>query len=382
MQKKLLLTAIFAVGVAFTGCSSAERGPSESVGHSHGALTAGWCSAAGHQLLVGDFDGNGLDDLLCHSNLGEIWVALNGSGDFSSSIETYENLGWCSGSLELKTGHMNQDTRTDLVCWSDATGELWVSFAKPDPQTGGVKFMGTDRYSSTGFCPPTLGLRTVLVGDVNGDGRDDAVCHSDANGSIAVRFNDGGGGLPGPDVVQPLSPWCWGMVSTDPHLIPVNQIWLARVASPPWDVPRGPNDTRKDLVCRQLSDGHWWTALSKAAGGYDSTTWDDAMGWCTGETGYPLFGDFDGDGRDDLLCHGRDGRHWIATSDIDGGFHPAWEGLANWCRHDGAEVLTGDFNGDGRTDLLCHDGAGQKWIEYADPDKLRIGGAILSWYSP
>lgn len=48
MQKKLLLTAIFAVGVAFTGCSSAERGPSESVGQGRAALTAGWCSAAGH----------------------------------------------------------------------------------------------------------------------------------------------------------------------------------------------------------------------------------------------------------------------------------------------------------------------------------------------
>lgn len=380
MKKKLLLSTIFAVGLAFTGCSSTGGGAPESVSQSHAALSAGWCSAAGQELVVGDFDGNGHADLLCHSTLGEIWVALNDAGNFTSAIQTYENLGWCGGSLELKVGRMNQDERDDLVCWSSATGELWVMLSKLDAQTGGVKFVGTDFYT-TGFCPATLGYRSVLVGDVNGDGHADAVCHSHGDGSTMVRFSNGLGALPGPDLVQPLSPWCWGMAETDPHEIPVNDLFLARVASPPWTLPPG-NDARVDLVCRQWSDGHWWTSLSEAAGGYQATTWEDAMSWCTGDTGHPYFGDFDGDGYDDVLCHGRDGQHWIATADQTGGFHPIWSGLPDWCRHDGASVAVGDFDGDHRTDLLCHDGAGQKWIEYANPTGPGFGGGTPSWYSP
>ena len=38
-----------------------------------------------------------------------------------------------------------------------------------------------------------------------------------------------------------------------------------------------------------------------------------------------------------------------------------------WCKHNGAQLLIGDFNGDGRSDLLCHDkNSGYKWIAYSN----------------
>ncbi|WXH31973.1 hypothetical protein WA016_05953 [Myxococcus stipitatus] len=37
-----------------------------------------------------------------------------------------------------------------------------------------------------------------------------------------------------------------------------------------------------------------------------------------------------------------------------------------WCHHSGSQLLTGDFNGDGRADLLCHDvSSGTKWFAYS-----------------
>ena len=47
----------------------------------------GWCSYDGQGLLIGDFNGDGRDDLLCHdSNNGHKWVALaNTDGSFSGT---------------------------------------------------------------------------------------------------------------------------------------------------------------------------------------------------------------------------------------------------------------------------------------------------------
>jgi hypothetical protein len=44
-----------------------------------------------------------------------------------------------------------------------------------------------------------------------------------------------------------------------------------------------------------------------------------------------------------------------------------WERNMGWCYHDGAEFHIGDFNGDRKDDLLCHDiNNGYKWIAYSD----------------
>ena len=44
-----------------------------------------------------------------------------------------------------------------------------------------------------------------------------------------------------------------------------------------------------------------------------------------------------------------------------------WERNMGWCHHSGAQLRLGDFNGDGRDDMLCHDTTnGYKWIAYSD----------------
>ena len=40
-----------------------------------------------------------------------------------------------------------------------------------------------------------------------------------------------------------------------------------------------------------------------------------------------------------------------------------------WCNHAGAVLFVGDFDGDSRDDILCHDtGNGNKWVSLATPD--------------
>ncbi|MEO1043586.1 MAG: trypsin-like serine protease [Pseudomonadota bacterium] len=80
--------------------------------------------------------------------------------------------------------------------------------------------------------------------------------------------------------------------------------------------------------------------------------------FCAGEE--ILVGDFSGEGIMDIYCH-NDG-NWIIrwnseawpAKELNVDFRPEGN-RSTWCTHQGAVVHLGDFNGDGRSDRLCHD---------------------------
>ncbi|EDO43438.1 predicted protein [Nematostella vectensis] len=79
-------------------------------------------------------------------------------------------------------------------------------------------------------------------------------------------------------------------------------------------------------------------------------------------------GDFNGDGRSDILCHDHSGNKWISYAQSNGGFNNKidWHKAMGWCYHQGSQLLIADINGDGRDDLLCHDANGYKWVALAN----------------
>jgi hypothetical protein len=129
-------------------------------------------------------------------------------------------------------------------------------------------------------------------------------------------------------------------------------------------------DGRADLLCHDVRSGRQWVSFADAAGRFDGTDWSQTGSWCGGTGERLLVGDFDGDRRDDLLCHGvSNGKQWIAFAKP--GAVPFsgtdWHRSQGFCGHATGELHVGDFNADGRDDLLCHDVAsGAKWIDYAD----------------
>jgi hypothetical protein len=79
--------------------------------------------------------------------------------------------------------------------------------------------------------------------------------------------------------------------------------------------------------------------------------------------GQVLFGDFNRDRMTDLLCH-YGNRNEVRYTYSNGGFgawgfNTVW---TNYCTHSGSRLSVADFNGDGRDDLLCHDNAGSRWV--------------------
>ena len=124
-------------------------------------------------------------------------------------------------------------------------------------------------------------------------------------------------------------------------------------------------DGRADMLCHD-NRGTKWIALANRAGRFTGTSWHKAMGWCSHAGSMLFVGDFNGDGRSDMLCHDSKGSKWVALADIHGRFSgTTWHNSAlRWCGHQGAHLLIGDFNGDGRSDMMCYDRS-HKWVSLA-----------------
>jgi hypothetical protein len=129
-------------------------------------------------------------------------------------------------------------------------------------------------------------------------------------------------------------------------------------------------DGRSDMLCHDTRTGHKWVAHATAAGNFTGTTWEAGLGWCNHAGAQLHIGDFNGDSRDDMLCHDtRTGYKWVARATGAGRFTgTTWEANLGWCNHATAALHIGDFNGDSRDDMLCHDvGSGYKWVALASP---------------
>ena len=152
-------------------------------------------------------------------------------------------------------------------------------------------------------------------------------------------------------------------------------LWQASAAAASWCTGSSESllaadlngDRRADLLCHDRASGtstRWLTGASGTA--TDASKSDQA--WCHRDAARLLLGDFNGDGRADLLCHDRaTGHKSIDYADADGRFSGTdWDADLDWCRHAGAAVVTGDYNGDGRTDMACLDDQPHAWVQLAD----------------
>jgi hypothetical protein len=175
----------------------------------------------------------------------------------------------------------------------------------------------------------------LIFGDLEGEGRPAAICHNRVTGVRAVATGQH-------RLLQPTwtssDAWCNG-------------------ANDELYVGDFDGDGRTDLLCLDRATGTKRIDYADSAGRYHGTDWQGASGWCGDSTKALYVGDFDGDGRSDLLCHDVvSGYAWIDYADCRGHF----DGISDfrtdqgWCHHEGAHLYTGDADGDGRTDLICH----------------------------
>jgi len=301
-----------------------------------------WCFHSGSEVHVGDFNGDSIKDMLCHDRSGHKWIALADRHRSFSGTSWHSPMGWCYKDHDgLHIGEFNGDGRSDMLCHNSKTGHIWIAYANAK----GNFDAGTGWHSESGWCNHS-GAQ-LFIGDFNGDGRDDLMCH-DTSGKKYISHADQHGAFKGTS--WSLSGWC-GHNGAELYLGDFN------------------GDSHTDMLCHD-SSGSKWIAFASCDGVYSGTNWKKlAMGWCSNSGENLHVADFNGDGRDDMLCHDGAGRIWIAYSNVEGNFKDGigWSVSMKWCYHSQEKLFVGDFDGDNHSDMLCHDiGDGYKWIAFAN----------------
>jgi hypothetical protein len=331
-------------GVAFAAWQITNSGIGEDF--------AAWAAMPGVQPLTGDFNGDGRTDVallrqspgwlsmpVAFANADGTWHVTNGViGDFA---------GWATEGKPL-TGDFNGDGRTDVALLKRSAGwtTMPVAFATGD---------GTWRITNSGIgdfagWAATPGAQ-ALTGDFNGDKRTDVVLLNTAAGwtTMPVAFATGDG--------------TWRITNSS------SGAFAGWTATPgrEWLTGDFNGDGRTDVALlfrlEVLNRRAGWNRMPVAFATGDGT-WritNSDIGefavWARGFGVQVLTGDFNGDKRTDVALLNRsvgwgsmpvafatgDGT-WRITNSSSGDF-------AGWATGNSVYELTGDFDGDGRTDV-------------------------------
>ena len=249
--------------------------------------------------LVGDFNGDGRREIAqCWSNDSRLGMIVYGS-DGGAGLKTLwanADMGQGMGAVSWQVGDYNGDGKDEIVqCWENSN-KLGMIVYGSDGGAGLKTIWGTD---DLGEGP---GAVRWLVGDINGDGRDEIVqCWG--NGSklgMIVYGADGSGGL------REL----WGSADMGQGVGAVS-----------WLVGDFNGDGRREIAQCWGNDSKLAMIVYGSDGGAGlKTLWATAdMGQGVGAVSWQV-GDYNGDGKDEIVqCWGNGNKLGMIVYGSDGG---------------------------------------------------------------
>jgi hypothetical protein len=256
--------------------------------------------------------------------------------------------------IKRVAGDFNGDGKTDVALYGSGDGKWWFGLSD-----GAALHWGLAGNAAR-FGDLLAPGRKIITGDFNGDGKTDVAFYGHDDGNWWFGLSDG-------------ATLHWGLAG--------NVSGFSDLLAPSRKIVTGDfnGDGKTDVAFYYNVIGDWWFGLSDGAALHWGLAGNTArFGDLLAPSRQILLGDFNGDGKTDAAFYdGGDGNWWFGLSD---GAALHWElagnsmGYGNLldARH---ELFTGDFDGDGKTDVAFYDGGDDTWVTGIS------NGTQLSWRS-
>ncbi len=221
----------------------------------------------------------------------------------------------------LLVGDVTGDGRADAVAMNNATGDWQVAESKGKSFSGG----------KTRVANYAVGSSSQMIGDVNGDGRDDLITFYADKGDWYVALSRGKGRF------EKHSLWLSG------HGIGSNRQFLGDVNG----------DKRADAIIFFAREGFWFVSLSEG-NSFSTRNIHPENFWSKGHgigSSNQLVADVTGDGRADSLVFFAQNGQWYVAPSTGGNFSAFSRWIDGHGTNSNAQFL-GDTDGDRRADAV------------------------------
>jgi hypothetical protein len=308
-----------------------------------------------HAFYSGDFNGDGKRDVLVYGNADGSWLlgASDGTNLNFSVINKSPGYGdLLDGTRRTFIGDFNGDGKSDVLFYYNGKGQFFLGTST------GTALNWVLADSHPGFGDLLDGGHTFFVGDFNGDGKSDLLFYYSGDGHLIMGLSDG-------------ATLTWHQAA--------DASGYGSLLDPSRHLVQGDfnGDGKSDLLFYNGSDGYLWMGLSDGT----NINWHQVAPRLNGNMNdwshRWLVGDFDGDKKSDLAYYDSDdGSIWIGLSD---GTNLTWHQassvsmLGNLVDTDHL-LFDGDYDGDGKSDLLDYAAGDGNW---------RMGlsdGSNLNWH--
>ena len=306
----------------------------------------------GYKYIIGDFDGNGRADYM--------WIAYNsnkrvvylstGSGAFNGNSST-ANYSYSATNWSFATGDFNGDGKTDYLMVNKAyNNECHVYLSN------GSGFPSTPVITAGNVTGNKYSTWLFFTGDFNCDGRTDIMYINPVDGQRAVHLNGGSG---------TFNSAITGSATGSSYA-------TARFVTGDFN-----DDGKTDYMAVHANGAATEVFLSNGSGGFTKVT--SSGGYYANIQALKFeTGDFNGDGKTDYMwVNAQNNTTYTYLATGNGQFASPETSSAGGNYAGLWDLYTGDFNGDGKTDILWGK-AGSNPVVYLSKGNGTFSSAITS----
>jgi len=295
-----------------------------------------------------------------YAYLSQTWIDHAANNPFTWTVRARVNGVWgnwaASRNFNVEPVNTDPSAASSYLINITPYGDVWGA------RCAGVSpFEAPSRLGWPGFLYDPEAFLYPLMGDFTGDGIPDLAQVTQYGDVWVAPFNGG-------NTIGSATRWGWLGFRYDERGGEKGYLPLAGDVN---------NDGKVDLI--QITPyGSVWVALSQGASFSSSTNWGSPGFFFNrlssnnpGEL--PLAGDFNGDGRTDLALVTRYGDVWVSLSSGTSFQSPSrwgWLGF-RYAPYDRFYPLAGDFNGDGKCDILQSTPYGDAWVATSTGSSLQ-----------